>query len=87
MPKEKKPKPVFEERGVTILREEVTKNRKTVLRVVQWVVDGKETPKRLEKRAYFVKDEKVMNGKMSGLTKNDMDWIIANWPDIEHLFD
>lgn len=85
--KEKKPKVTFEEKDVHIIREEVSQQRKTVLRTVRWVVDGKDTGMKLEKRAYFMKDGEVKNGRMVGLKKSDLEYLMSNLDEIMMMMD
>lgn len=88
MVKKKKPLPKFEERDVHIIREQTYKNQKIQLRLVRWCVDGKTTNMKVEKRRYFItKSGKTVMGKLTGFSKQDMDYLYSNWPDICQLFD
>ncbi|MBV9080171.1 MAG: hypothetical protein JO102_03515 [Elusimicrobia bacterium] len=56
------------------------------LRVVRWIVDGKDTGALLEKRNFYMSkggEEKM--GKAKGLNHADVSFIVDNWKEIEPL--
>lgn len=56
------------------------------LRIVRWIVDGKDTGALLEKRNFFSGkegDEKM--GKAKGMNLADLTFIVQNWKEIEGL--
>lgn len=56
------------------------------LRVVRWIVDGKDTGALLEKRnLYTTKDGQERMGKAKGFNKNEVAYIVDNWKEIQGL--
>ena len=56
------------------------------MRVVKWIVDGKDTGALLEKRNFFsTKDGDEKMGKAKGMNKEEIRYIVDNWKDIEGL--
>ncbi|OVE78324.1 hypothetical protein BVX98_00515 [bacterium F11] len=56
------------------------------LRIVKWIVDGKDTGALLEKRNFFsTKDGEEKMGKAKGFNLSDLKYIIDNWKDIQSL--
>jgi hypothetical protein len=85
--KETKPKPKFECNIIQMIRETKKDTTKTQLRIVEWVVDGRPTGHKLEKRqTYTTSQGKELTGKNVGLTKDDMNFLWANWSDIDLVF-
>ena len=57
------------------------------MRVVKWIIDGEEKDPQFEKRQFFVAaDGSKKIGKVLGLKKNDMEFIIENWDQIGLYF-
>jgi hypothetical protein len=56
------------------------------IRIVKWIVDGKDTGPQLEKRNFFLtKDGQEKMGKAKGFNLNDLNYIVENWNDIKPL--
>lgn len=56
------------------------------LRIVRWIVDGKDTGALLEKRNFFsTKDGDEKMGKAKGFNLTELKYIVQNWSDIEPL--
>jgi hypothetical protein len=56
------------------------------IRIVRWIVDGKDTGALLEKRNFFKSkegDEKM--GKAKGFNRSDVSYIVENWKEIQTL--
>lgn len=51
----------------------------TKLRVIQWVYDDGNFSVKLERRGYFTKDGKIMNGKCEGFDLNDLAALHPRW--------
>lgn len=56
------------------------------LRIVRWIVDGKDTGALLEKRNFYTtKDGEEKMGKAKGLNRTDLNYIVQNWNEIQAL--
>ena len=56
------------------------------VRVVRWIVDGKDTGALLEKRNFYVtKDGDERMGKAKGFNQADLQYLIDHWKEIEPL--
>jgi hypothetical protein len=56
------------------------------IRVVRWIVDGKDTGALLEKRSFFkTKEGEEKMGKAKGFNLTDLKYLVENWKDIEPL--
>jgi len=56
------------------------------LRIVRWIVDGKDTGALLEKRNFFTtKDGQEKMGKAKGFNINDVTYIVDNWKEIKEM--
>lgn len=56
------------------------------VRIVRWIVGGKDTGALLEKRNFFsTKDGEEKMGKAKGFNLNDLSYIIQNWDEIKGL--
>jgi hypothetical protein len=56
------------------------------LRIVRWIIDGKDTGALLEKRNFFsTKDGDEKMGKAKGMNLADLNHIIQNWEEIKTL--
>jgi len=56
------------------------------VRIVRWIVGGKDTGALLEKRNFFEsKDGAEKMGKAKGFNLNDLKYIVENWKEIEGL--
>lgn len=56
------------------------------LRIVRWIVDGKDTGALLEKRNFFTtKDGEEKMGKAKGMNRSDVTYIVQNWTEIQTL--
>ncbi len=86
-PKDSKPRPVFEENLIQDIRTTKKGETQTQIRIVEWIVDGRPTPHKLEKRqSYTTKAGKTITGRNVGFTKDEMNYIISNWDEIELVF-
>lgn len=57
------------------------------LRMISWVVNGKEMDAKLERRDYFMDSEgQRKNGKAKGYSAKDFEFIVANAPKIREGF-
>ena len=54
------------------------------IQVVQWIVDGKPTPPKLERRDYYTHEEtgELRMGKVKGFSVKDLDVIQDQWGEI-----
>jgi hypothetical protein len=71
---------------VKVLQEQKSQGGSNQLRVVRWLVDGKEQGAQLEKRNFYIDksgEEKI--GKAKGLSKDEVKYIVDSWKDIEKL--
>lgn len=56
------------------------------MRIVRWIVDGKDTGALLEKRNFYsTKDGDEKMGKAKGFNLNDLNYIVQNWKEIQPL--
>jgi ribosomal protein S28E/S33 len=56
------------------------------LRIVRWIVDGKDTGALLEKRNLFTtKEGGEKMGKAKGFNLTDLNYVIQNWEEIKSL--
>jgi hypothetical protein len=56
------------------------------MRIVRWIVDGKDTGALLEKRNFFTtKDGGEKMGKAKGMNLADLNYIVQNWKEIQGL--
>jgi hypothetical protein len=56
------------------------------IRIVRWIVGGKDTGALLEKRNFFqTKDGEEKMGKAKGFNLNDLNFLIQNWDEIKGL--
>ena len=56
------------------------------LRLVQWIIDGKATEPKLEKRKYFItEDGDTRMGKAEGLGYRDLDKLKEHWAEMRNL--
>ncbi len=56
------------------------------LRVVRWIVNGKDTGALLEKRnLYTTKDGQERMGKAKGFNMTDVAYVVENWKEIQTL--
>ena len=61
---------------------------KNELRIVRWIVDGKDTGALLEKRNFFTtKDGDERMGKAKGFNLTDLSYIKDNWNEIQPLME
>lgn len=88
MPKEKKPKPIITADIKAVLDEKINERGKTQIRIVHWIVDGRDTGAKYEKRSFFKKKDETFSdfGSCKGLNKSDMEFIISNWEEIKLFF-
>lgn len=52
------------------------------IRVVKWVIDGRETQPSLEKRQYRYQNGEKFFAKAKGFTKDDLNVLVEKWDDI-----
>lgn len=56
------------------------------LRIVRWIVDGKDTGALLEKRNFYTtKGGEERMGKAKGFNLTDLNYIVQNWKEIQGL--
>lgn len=56
------------------------------IRIVRWIVDGKDTGALLEKRNFFnSKDGDEKMGKAKGFNKSEVQFLVEQWKEIEGL--
>jgi hypothetical protein len=56
------------------------------IRIVRWIVNGKDTGALLEKRNFYTtKDGAEKMGKAKGFNLNDLNYIVQNWKEIQPL--
>ena len=87
MPKEKSTK-IFKEKVIKVLmRDERQSGEISELRIASWLVDGKQTPPRMERRDKYVDQEGVEKpGKAKGLSVTDCEYIVKHWDELKPLF-
>jgi hypothetical protein len=76
----------IEGKVVKVLQEQKGGMGTNQLRIVRWIVDGKDTGALLEKRNFYASkegDEKM--GKAKGMNKEDLAYIVNNWTEIQSL--
>lgn len=71
---------------VKVLMNQESRGGSNQLRIVRWIVDGKDTGALLEKRNFFTtKDGDEKMGKAKGMNLTDLKHIVDNWKEIEPL--
>lgn len=56
------------------------------VRIVRWIVDGKDTGALLEKRNFYVtKDGEERMGKAKGFNLSDVSYVVEHWEEIKPL--
>ncbi len=56
------------------------------IRIVHWIVDGKDTGALLEKRNFFAsKDGEEKMGKAKGFNLTDLSYLVDHWTEIKPL--
>lgn len=71
---------------VKVLQEQKSMGGTNQLRVVRWIVDGKDTGALLEKRNFYTtKDGEDKMGKAKGFNKEEVRFLVDNWGNIEGL--
>jgi len=69
-----------------LMSQEAGRGGTNQLRIVRWIVDGKDTGALLEKRnLYTTKDGDERMGKAKGFNKADATYVVENWKEIETL--
>lgn len=77
---------MIEGKVVKVLMSQETYGGNNQIRIVRWIVDGKDTGAQLEKRNFFVsKEGEEKMGKAKGFTLTDLQFIVQNWKEIESL--
>ncbi len=67
-----------------VLSEKENKKGKTVIRVVEWVIDGTPTKPKIEKRDFGLKEDGTWyTGKAKGFDKEDIELIISQWEEVK----
>ncbi len=87
-PKIVEPKKVFVEDTILSLAKEEGKNYSEEIRIVVWVIDGKRTAPRLERREKTFDEvtKRVKRSKAKGLTIVDLEIIFDKMPEIKKAF-
>jgi ribosomal protein S28E/S33 len=76
----------IEGKVVKVLQEQPTRGGTNQLRIMRWIVDGKDTGALLEKRNLFVTPDGMEKmGKAKGFNKNEVQYIVDHWAEIESL--
>lgn len=76
----------IEGKVVKVLQEQEGFGGTNQLRIVRWIVDGKDTGALLEKRNFFgTKDGDLKMGKAKGFNKTEVAYIVDHWNEIEPL--
>lgn len=71
---------------IKVLQEQKAMGGTNQIRIVRWVVDGKDTGALLEKRNFFnTKDGDEKMGKAKGMNKDEIKYLVDNWNQIEDL--
>ena len=71
---------------VKILQDQPTRGGTNQIRIVRWIVDGKDTGALLEKRNIFVSQDGMEKmGKAKGFNKAEVKFLVDNWAEIEPL--
>ncbi len=71
---------------VKVLQETKAMGGTNQIRIVRWIVDGKDTGALLEKRNFFnSKDGDEKMGKAKGMNKEEVRYLTENWTEIESL--
>lgn len=71
---------------VKILQEQKSMGGTNQIRIVRWIVDGKDTGALLEKRNFFnTKDGDEKMGKAKGFNKAEVQFLVEQWKEIEGL--
>lgn len=78
-----KQKTDIKEKILKVIHEEEGETGGTQIRILKWVIDGKETQSYLEKRTYRIQPDKSKYfNKAKGFTKKDLNILVENWDDI-----
>ncbi len=73
---------------VKMLQETKSMGGTNQIRIVRWIVDGKDTGALLEKRNFYTsKDGDDKMGKAKGFNKEEVRYLVDNWKEIECLMD
>ena len=72
---------------VKVLQEQESRGGNNQIRIVRWIVDGKDTGALLEKRNFFGSQEggDAKMGKAKGMNKAEIKFLVENWNEIETL--
>ena len=85
MPQRGKPKD-FKERVYKVFKHDEYKTGGSELRVMAWIMDGKELPARLERRDYYITENgERRNGKCKGFTYEDVSFVMQNGDEIQNI--
>lgn len=67
-----------------VLSEKEGKKGKTVIRIVEWIIDGLPTKPKIEKRDFGLKaDGTYFTGKAKGFDKEDIELVITQWDEVK----
>lgn len=91
MPKKKpdsarEPKKDIRDDVKIVLSEFKSKLRVTQVRVVHWIVEGKDTGPKIEKREFHVTQDGLRLGKCVGFKGDDIKNIVSHWDEISMFF-
>lgn len=71
---------------VKVIQDQPSRGGTNQLRIVRWIVDGKDTGALLEKRNLFISPDGMEKmGKAKGLNKKEMQYIVEHWNELEPL--
>lgn len=80
MPTATKPTKDFKEKVLGVIHDEEGESGGTQIRILKWVIDGKESQTYLEKRQYRIQPDKSKYfNKAKGFTKRDLNILAENW--------
>jgi len=78
----------IEEKVIRVIHDEEGESGGTQIRILKWVIDGKESQTYLEKRQYRIQPDKSKYfNKAKGFTKRDLNVLAENWDSIAELME
>lgn len=88
MPTATKPTKDFKEKVLGVIHDEEGESGGVQIRVLKWVIDGKESQTYLEKRQYRIQpDKSKFFSKAKGFTKSDLNLLAEKWDDVAKLME
>lgn len=78
------PKPEIREGDIKVLKTtRVNDNFGKILRIANYITNGKPTKKKFERRGCYQRDGEWFVGKLQGLDADDLKFILDNYEEIE----